>query len=345
MNFTAREKSSIDWEASYQGWRLKKVFMATKKELIDRWKKEPWIGVDKKIYDYCIDKSINAQPGVLSDLKPLLPLLEKLPFQEELKNRNDFRGSSFLGANNMDLSDCDFSYCGKIGGFKDCVAKNAVFDHSRGPLYEVEGTFIDTSFQSAQIGKAWMSRSVFHRCNFAKASLKSAKITESDLRGSSFRNADLKHAQLTSSDLRGCDLRGADLTGAVFLGLKIDKTTDLRGAILYGMFCKTQRDIYGRLVIKGTDYRKATYDETTKYGEDPLVFERELLNRIIREAKKTKQGWAEILEQEAKQCLKVLAQGASFDWLDYMTNSLQQKLNEQQFDEADDLIERVSLSM
>ncbi len=319
--------------------------MATKKELLDRWKNGKPAEIDKKIYDYSIEKSMNATRGSSSDFKPLLTLLADLPFREEIKNRIDFRGSSFPGTSNMDLSDCDFSYCPKIGVIKDCTAKNALFDHSRGPLYELTGRFSDTSFTGANIGKAWMGRSVFGRCNFDGANLKSAKMNESDLRGSSFRNADLKHADLQKSDLRGCDFNGADLTGAVLLGIKIDKTTDLRGAVLLGAFCEEQRDNSGNLVIEGTDLRTATYDDTTKFGEDPSAFDRELLRRIVKEAKKTRGEWATALDEEANSCLKILAKNPSFKWHDCLMEALKKRLDGTQLAEADDAIRRASLSM
>ena len=102
-----------------------------------------------------------------------------------------------------------------------------------------------------------------------------------DLRGSTFRGAMCKGTAFAGTDIRECDFRGAILEEASFIDAKIDKTTDFRGASLINAYHNDNYDKARNLVGRGVDLRQATYDETTKFGQDPLAFPLEVNQRAI----------------------------------------------------------------
>jgi hypothetical protein len=77
------------------------------------------------------------------------------------------------------------------------------------------------------------------------------------------------------------------LDGVVFEDVRLDKTTDFRGAKLMNLWDTEFTDVHGRS-HPGTDWRLANYDETTQYIKDPtpqaLKDVRDLLT-ILREDK------------------------------------------------------------
>src|SRR5262249_5261561 len=107
------------------------------------------------------------------------------------------------------------------------------------------------------------------RCNFEGAKLQDCDLGTLDLRGCRFRKARLKTSALSGADLRGCDFRGALLENVTFQDVRLDKTTDLRGAKLLNILDRDFYDQQRGSVLQGTDWRQANYDETTQYGEDP----------------------------------------------------------------------------
>jgi uncharacterized protein YjbI with pentapeptide repeats len=161
-----------------------------------------------------------------------------------------------------------------------------------------------------------MGRSRFDRCDFTGADLRSADLAESDLRGSIFRDANLEAADLQKCDLRGCDLRGAKLDRVLFNNAVVDATTDLRGASLLGLYNEEIRGNAGQLVAPFTDWRGATWDETTRHGAAPGAEDKVLLDAIIRAAKNEPARWAAQLADEAKRIKKNLAAYAPLTWME-----------------------------
>jgi uncharacterized protein YjbI with pentapeptide repeats len=115
---------------------------------------------------------------------------------------------------------------------------------------------------------------------FEGAKLTACSFDGSNLVGASFRNANCKDSSFQHADLTGCDFRGANLEGTLWLDLRIDKTTDLRGARLINMFNQDYTDKLGRFTA-GTDWRLATYDETTQFGNDPYPDQAEFLDAVL----------------------------------------------------------------
>ena len=218
-----------------------------------------------------------AKPWKNTKPQMIFQLLDGLPFREEVPSGRDLRGSAFSGAVNLNLRETDFSYSPTIGGFTNCDLYRAKLDHIRGSVHEITGKLIETSFIAAELNKTWLNQSRFRNCIFNRANLKSANLNHSDFRGSSFKDADCGWADFQYCDLRACDFRGANLKGIMLREVKLDKTTDFRGANLQDIVHEDQYDIYGKLVIRGTDWRQATYDETTLLGTDPIAFDLQVI--------------------------------------------------------------------
>jgi hypothetical protein len=119
-------------------------------------------------------------------------------------------------------------------------------------------------------------------CCFDGADLRGASFERSDLAGSTFRNAKCIGTGFVGANLVGCDFRGATLDLAIFQGARIDKSTDLRGASLISASFAEHRDRLGNLVNPGVDLQHATWDSTTKFGEDPARFSLEELETTCR---------------------------------------------------------------
>src|SRR5262249_10878280 len=103
-------------------------------------------------------------------------------------------------------------------------------------------------------------------CDFTKAKMKKALfLGNANLQGSLFVEADLSWANLTGCDLRGCDFRGANLANAAVQESIIDKTTDFRGANLFGLSWRDRHDNSGKLFKRGSDWRQGKHDSTTTH--------------------------------------------------------------------------------
>ncbi len=315
--------------------------MATKKKLIDRWKHEPWRSVNRYFDDFCMEMAMLPEPWKDPDSEAFFAKLEGLPFREEVPSGRDLRGSTFNGAKSMDLRETDFSYCRRLGVLEECDLYHARLDHVVGEAIQLRGHLDETGFMGARLRRAWMNNSKFERCCFDKADLRSAILLESDLRGSSFREAKCAGADFQKCDLRGCDFEGADLSDAMFRAVKLDATTNLRGARLYDLVCDEHRDFSGRLVLPGTDWRQATWDDTTLTGSDPTAIDRLILQRISKEARREKAAWADDLAKEARRLLKVLKKDPNFKYYEVLLNSVE---TAHRLD-AEDLIQRVTLAL
>lgn len=113
---------------------------------------------------------------------------------------------------------------------------------------------------------------------FNRASLIGSRFDEADLSGSSFRGANCKRVCFADANLLGCDFTAAVLDEAVFVGAQIDRSTVFNGASLINAQAAEQYDRSGNLVRPGVDLKRATYDEQTRFGEDPTALNVEVLN-------------------------------------------------------------------
>jgi uncharacterized protein YjbI with pentapeptide repeats len=267
--------------------------MATKKQLIDRWKTEPWNRVNQQIENWIIEQA--SKEWCNSNIKEIFLLLEGLPYRDELENGKDLRGSAFSGAMKIDLRKIDFSYCPNIYGFDNCNLTNSRLDYISGNVERLQGQFKNVSFIGSKLSKTWMSHSKFINCDFSKANLNNAKMHQSVFRSCNFQGAKLNNADLQNSDIRGCNFNEADLSYVMFRGIKLNKTTNLIGANLSNIIDEDQFDFNGKIVIRGTNYREATFNKTTIYMKDEEGFERNFelnyLEAIIENAKQFKKPW------------------------------------------------------
>jgi uncharacterized protein YjbI with pentapeptide repeats len=314
--------------------------MATRNELINRWKQEPWSTVDRKLYESIVEYSNRPAESPPPDLDALFDLLDGLPYREEVPSGRDLRASSVPGARGLDLHDTDFSYCAGIASFRDCDLSRARLDQIRGEINRLRGQFVETSFRKAKIGKAWLSDSRFDQCRFDGADLRSANFRRSDLRGSSFREANCGFADFLDCDVRGCDFRGADLANALFRNVKIDETTDLRGANLIALQADAHYDFAGQLVSPATDWRVARWDETTLTGEDTYASDRRLLELVIEAASQEQDPWASRIAERARQWLKTPDQLPD-SWDERLIETVDPANRE----EASDLIQRAFMEL
>ncbi len=125
-----------------------------------------------------------------------------------------------------------------------------------------------------------------HNCCFEGADLRGTSFQNTDLSGSSFRGACCKGATFAGANILGCDFSGANLDEAVFRDNQIDKSTDFRGASLINAFHDDDYDKAGNLRRHGVDLRLATFDETTKFGTDPLMDSIEYWDAIMEVARR-----------------------------------------------------------
>lgn len=293
---------------------------ATRKQLVERWKHEPGATIQRRIQEWCAERAAQAslQPAggpASTDSASLYRLLDGLPYRDEVPSGRDLRASAFPGASKLDLNNADLGYCQEIGMIDDCDPENARLDEAR-VLDSLRGRFRQCSFQRAKLRKIWMTQSVFAQCDFTGADLRGAEMKGSDLRGSIFRDANLQGADLQSTDLRGCDLRGAKLDSAMLRGVTLDKTTDLRAASLINAAVEEHRDFSGKVILKATDLRHATWDESTKFGTAAGTEDLLLLDAIASRALREPAPWSRRLADEAKRLKKEVEKDPHVRWLD-----------------------------
>ena len=287
--------------------------MATRKQLLDRWKTAPGAAIQDRIKQWVSAQA--ARQWTRPDAAELYALLAGLPYRDEVASGRDLRGSAFAGARNLDLARADLSYCSQLGSLDGCDLTRSVCDAVK-LAFSVKGTFVETSFKGARMVGTYGSGSTFTRCDFTGANLKNIHWAGSDFRGSVFVDANLEGADLQRADLRGCDLRRAKLDFAMFRQLTLDATTDLRGASLVGLVHDDHRDNAGNLVLRGTDWKAARWDETTRTGAAPGVQEAELLAIVARAARKVRAPWAARLAEHAARVERDVRADPSIAWED-----------------------------
>jgi uncharacterized protein YjbI with pentapeptide repeats len=313
--------------------------MATKKQLRDRWKVEPGLTIDRKIVEFCSEQYLASWAS--PDPERLFGLLDGLPYREEVPSGRDLRGSSFPGAVNMDLHEADMSYCGKLTGIGNCRLHGARLDEVTGEIGDLTGEATGASFRKARLRGTWLMNSRFEDCDFTEVTGRSAVFRGSSLRGSTFANADWRGADFQECDLRGCTFRGADLSGAMFRAVELDETTDLRGARLVDVTFDALVDKQGNTVLEGTEWRHATYDETTITGHQPGAVDREVLDLVIHEADAQGTGWSNALAETAADYRLRLESDPEFRWYEALLESVDPAHRR----EAEALIERASMRL
>lgn len=109
----------------------------------------------------------------------------------------------------------------------------------------------EASLSDADLHRAFLLGSDFHRANLARACLEGAI-----LRNTNFHESDLRFAKIDGADLFAADLSGADLRYASLASAFL-RRADLRGADLSGVQGLTANQIAG-----------AVGDQDTKLPED-----------------------------------------------------------------------------
>lgn len=244
--------------------------MATKAQLIERWEEETGKKIAKQLDEYF------EQDGKYPE--HLEVILKDLPYREEVPEGKDLRAASLGPSRELNLQGYDFSYA-SIEALYQCKLNHARFDFVRGARH-LTGILDNGSFRKVRFRKCYLFSSSIQNACFDEADLMQARFTHSDLSGSSFRNAKCKETSFYKANLMGCDFRGADLTHAFFSGAIIDKTTDFRGANLTNACFEEDRNYAGDLLATATDWRQATYDETTIFGDVPLLVDLEDIKDI-----------------------------------------------------------------
>jgi uncharacterized protein YjbI with pentapeptide repeats len=313
--------------------------MASKKQLIDRWNVEPWRSVNQGLYQFAVDQAMQGWRS--PDSNRLFGMLDGLPFREEVPSGRDLRGSAFPGAQRMNLRETHFTYSPGITGFRDCDLFQARLNSIHGDVYELGGLFEQTSFESARLHKALADHSRFDRCDFTGADMTSVMLRGSDLRGCVFRNADLSYADLQECDVRDCDFKGANLTEVLFGAVILDETTDLRGATLVNLHTEEHRDVSGRSVLAGTDWRRARHDETTAVAELPGKADERILELLIDAAKREPGSWAESLARTAIELREAVRRDPNLHWYEALIQTVDPKHRV----EAERLIQHASMEL
>jgi uncharacterized protein YjbI with pentapeptide repeats len=243
----------------------------------------------KKIIDYyqsTLCWSSKAPPRVNDvnqtvDSARIFALLNGLPFREEVSSARNLRGRDFGHGWRSDFSDTDFSLSKSVGPFFHSNLRGARFDQCVSE-YGSFGKILDgASFRNAKLRSCFIHDSQARNCCFDGADLCNTSFGGTNLSGSSFRNARCKRAGFYRADLTGCDFRGANLEESSFREALIDKTTDFRGASLINARHDDSYNNAGELIARGVDLRQATYDESTRFGKDPLAFPIEYNQRAI----------------------------------------------------------------
>jgi uncharacterized protein YjbI with pentapeptide repeats len=287
--------------------------MASRKQLVDRWKVEPGAMIQRRVGDWVREQA--ARQWATPDAAALYGLLVGLPLRDEVPGGRDLRGSSFAGARNLDLAGADLSYCGQLGSLDACDLRGAKLDGAK-LSFSLKGQFVEARFVGARLVGTYAQGSTFARCDFAGANLKNLHWAGADLRGSSFVDANLEGADLQRCDVRGCDFRRAKLDRAMFRQVTLDATTDLRGASLRGLVHDDHRDNAGTLVLRGTDWRQATWDASTQSADAPGAADAAIVAAVVKAARRERAAWAARLAEHAAAVQRSVAADAAVDWLE-----------------------------
>jgi uncharacterized protein YjbI with pentapeptide repeats len=299
--------------------------MATKRQLRERWKKEPGATIWKKIVDYIrsthkwradATAKANSESQTL-DSSIVFGLLDGLPYREEVPNGRDLRGASLASGWASDFSETDFSYSGPgIGNFFHCDLRQSRFDEASAAHVSFHVKLTGATFYKAKLQSCHFTESDARSCCFDAANLYHTTFKNANLSGSSFSRANCKMVSFGGADLRGCDFRGANLEEAVFNETKIDKSTDFRGASLVNAYHSDSFDRAGNLTGHGVDLKQATYDESTKFGKHKLLENVGIWDAIIEVARWPDYGEDGAAIAAAMQAVKArqLRDGYSNDW-------------------------------
>lgn len=249
--------------------------MATQRDLINRWMREPGRTILQRINEFCFQLQ---WPGHGHSSEALFAMLEGLPYRDEAPNGRDLRGATLSGGvHELDFRACDFSYARLDMNFVNCDFTAARLDEAEGSGIILGRTLNRASFRNAKLSGCFLRNVEAQGCCFDRATLTGTSSEEADLTGSSFRNANCKRAKFLRATLVGCDFHGAVLDEAVFQEVQLDKSTDLRGASLLNLYHHDHRDVTGNRVARGTDWRQATYDASTVFGQKPSTSAVEIL--------------------------------------------------------------------
>jgi uncharacterized protein YjbI with pentapeptide repeats len=250
--------------------------MATKRELTERWSREPGKSILQQINDFCFGLQL---PGHGHTSEEIFALLDGLPYREEVANGRDLRGAMLGGGvHELDFRECDFTFARFGMNLVNCDLTGAHFDDVAGGGNIILKTLRGASFRRAKLHGCFFQNAQAQACSFDQATLIDASFEGADLSGSSFQKANCKRAKFLRATLAGCDFRAAILDEAVFQEVALDKTTDLRGASLVNLYHHDHRDKAGNLVARGADWRCATYDPSTRFGNDPAAMAIEILD-------------------------------------------------------------------
>lgn len=286
--------------------------MATKRELRNRWTRDPGLSIRTRIIDFV--RQLKFDHGnAMGHSRQVLAMLDGLPFREEVPNGGDFRGADFGGGVQLDFRGCDFSY-GSSASFIRCNLVDARLDELTGRSCSFSDTLDRASFRGAKLPRSYMMNSKVRFCNFEKANLNGTCFNDSDLSGSSFQNANCVRVSFHGANLIGCDFRNAVLEGAVFGSAQIDETTDFRGASLVNAHHKERHDNFGNLVCRGVDLRIAKHDATTRFGEDNSALELEVIDAACGVAANLPDPRAKRVHQELTAIRKLVGSKRAMDW-------------------------------
>lgn len=254
--------------------------MATRRQLRQRWKQAPGDRILERITSYLAAPST---PHAMRSPDDLLQLLGGLPLRDEVPGGRDLRGAPLPGTGDLDLREFDLSFA-EVATLVRCDLRRTRFDESAADGCTFGGSRLDeATFRNANLRSRHLSKLSARACVFDGSNLQSASFEGSDLEQSSFRDANCKRVNFAGANLVGCDFRGAILDGAVLNGARVDDTTDLRGASLLDVFDGDMVDTDGRVVTSASGWReRATWDDSTRTGSDPLAEAREVLSGMER---------------------------------------------------------------
>lgn len=274
--------------------------MATKRELINRWSSEPGRTILERVHAFFRKTEM---PGHGRDSAELFALLDGLPFREEVPRGVDLRGALLGGGTrDLDLHGCHFTYAKLTINLVDCDLSGACFDDVVGGNGILLDRLDGASFARAKLPSTFFRGARARQCCFDQASLFGSSFEGADLSGSSFRDADCRRSRFLRAILIGCDMRGARLDESAFQEVALDGTTDLRGASLVNIFDHDLHDRAGNLVARGTAWRQARLDATTRYGSDPSVSARELIDAALALLENNTAPWTAAAADALRRC-------------------------------------------
>jgi len=264
----------------------------------------------------------------------VLEMLKGLPFRQEVPGGKDLRGADFAGGADMDFSGWDFSL-GFVGPFHRCNLSHARFEGATADNAGFHNILNFANFRGVKFRRCYFMNSQAQHCCFDKARLFEAAFQDADLSGSKFVEADCHGASFFGANLKGCDFRGCNLEGAVLQNISIDEKTDIRGACLVNAFYKDQYDTSGKLFGRGTDFRIAKLDATTKFGTDEAAMWKGLLDAALVVLKKD-------APPESRRIMELLTDAkkrlGKESWEDLL-NEIYSKLTEEEGDVFDGIME------